>query len=849
VREAVSLSGGGSPLPDSVGRSLQRGLGVDLHGLRVHTGARAATAAAHLGVRAFTWGRDIFLGPGEQPNDERLMAHEAAHAVQQTGGAAVHLFDGPHGGLEAEAHAVSATVAAGGTTRVTGSTTGGLVQGLFGIDVKGKVLEFVKEKASVLPGYDLLGFALGRDPITEKPVERTPVTFVKGVLGLVPGGLALFDNLQKANVIQRAFDWFSAEVTKLGLTWPYIRGLFSRAWDALSFTDLASPSSAWDKLKAIFGPPLGRITSFVVAAGKKVFEFVFEGALALAGSAGQQILAVFRRIGSVFSLVVEDPLKFLGNLISAVKGGVGKFKDNILAHLRTGLFEWLLGSLEGVSLPKTWDFGGILSLILQILGLTYQALRKVLVKLIGEPAVAIVETAFDFLVTVVTKGLGAAWQKIKEFAAGLADTVIGAIRDWLVKSVVGAAITKLITLFNPVGAIIQGIITIYNTVMFFIERAQQIARLVNAVLDSVENIARGNLGAAIAFVEKTMASTIPVILGFLARFVGLGNVTKYVRDIITKIRTTISDAMEKVGLWIKDKVKSLLGGKQADASTPEGKSAQVRSMALAELTKDLGDGSTPEQATQAVRRVEGRLRPQGLEKLEAGTADAEGLVTVKAAASPFLPLAKLAPRGQGGGRATVKLFAEIRFAEAHNLGAATILPVDKEGRPLQAGEASRRTAGSVITSTRGGDELPPNVVRTVSYNTANLNIHGNVSHAEHHFVSWLSSQTNLPAVQSITLNLQDFSPCAICTDELIGLIRQLVTARGRAFDRGKADAVLTWTKPYPGIRPGGDNRTTKPGVDALIGAGWKVHAPPVKEGDPLRDTQIVIVAPDYKPPA
>src|SRR3954451_8471181 len=65
VRTAVAQAGGGRALPGAMGHVLNRGLGVDVSTLRVHTGTRAATAAAHLGVRAFTWGRDIFLGHGE----------------------------------------------------------------------------------------------------------------------------------------------------------------------------------------------------------------------------------------------------------------------------------------------------------------------------------------------------------------------------------------------------------------------------------------------------------------------------------------------------------------------------------------------------------------------------------------------------------------------------------------------------------------------------------------------------------------------------------------------------------------------------------------------------------------
>ena len=68
-----------------------------------------------------------------------------------------------------------------------------------------------------------------------------------------------------------------------------------------------------------------------------------------------------------------------------------------------------------------------------------------------------------------------------------------------------------------------------------------------------------------------MANTLPVIIGFLARLIGLGSVTEHVRDIIGKIRATIASALEKVGLWIKDKVKGLLAGKPSTATPPSAK--------------------------------------------------------------------------------------------------------------------------------------------------------------------------------------------------------------------------------------------------------------------------------------
>jgi len=308
VRRAITAPAPGNMLAPDVAIRLGGGLGVDPSPVRVHTDSLSASATAELGVRAFTWGVDVFLAKGERPTDVPLLAHEVTHAIQQSGGPAIHLFDGPHGDLEHEAHRNAAVVADGGQAAVHGRTSGPRIQGLelpdwakhpvaavggvisagataladVGAAVRDRVMAFIKDKAKTIPGYDLLCFILGRDPITQQTVERTAENLIKAVLNLVPGGDALFENLQQAKVIQRAHDWFTAEIAKLNITWDYIRGLFSQAWDALSISDLADPGGAWEKLKGIFGPPLSRLRTFAVDAGHKVLEFVFEGALALA---------------------------------------------------------------------------------------------------------------------------------------------------------------------------------------------------------------------------------------------------------------------------------------------------------------------------------------------------------------------------------------------------------------------------------------------------------------------------------------------------------------------------------------------------------------------------------------
>lgn len=93
-----SGGGGGPPtgaLPSGQVRALSPGtrafmeprFGVDFGEVRLHTGSAAEAAADRLRARAFTYGRDIWLGRGAHEGDQRLMAHELTHVVQQSGGA------------------------------------------------------------------------------------------------------------------------------------------------------------------------------------------------------------------------------------------------------------------------------------------------------------------------------------------------------------------------------------------------------------------------------------------------------------------------------------------------------------------------------------------------------------------------------------------------------------------------------------------------------------------------------------------------------------------------------------------------------------------------------------------
>jgi hypothetical protein len=283
-----------------------------------------------------------------------------------------------------------------------------------------------------------------------------------------------------------------------------------------------------------------------------------------------RVLGMIKKAAAVIDLIVSDPIGFLKNLLAAVKQGLGQFVSNIWTHLKEGFMGWLFGALGsiGIQLPKDFSLPSILSLVLQVLGLTPERIRARVAKFIGERNMKVIETVWAAVKLIIDGGPAALWEKIKEYLGNLKDMLVQAIQDWVVTKIIQAAVTKLVSMFNPVGAIIQAIIAIYNTVMFFIERINQILEFVEAVVNSVDKIARGAIGDAAGWIEKALARTIPVIISFLARLIGLGGVSEKVKEFITRLQTRIENAIDKI-------IEKILGGikKIAGAVVGAGKAA------------------------------------------------------------------------------------------------------------------------------------------------------------------------------------------------------------------------------------------------------------------------------------
>jgi len=274
------------------------------------------------------------------------------------------------------------------------------------------------------------------------------------------------------------------------------------------------------------------------------------------------LLSVLSKAADVIGDIIADPIGFLGKLVDGVKGGLERFVSRIGTHLENALLDWLFGALgaAGITMPKTLDFAGILDLVLQVLGLTYQSIRARVVNAVGEPIVARMEQTVDVFKTLATEGIAGLWKWIQERVSDLEDLVLGKIKDFVIERVIKGGITWIISLLNPAAAFIKACKAIYDIVMWIVERGSQLMEFVNSVLDSIGAIAKGNIGVVVTKVEDSLAKALPVAISFLASLLGLGGIGEKIRDIVDTVRKPIGKAIDFVVGGAVKGFKKMFGG-------------------------------------------------------------------------------------------------------------------------------------------------------------------------------------------------------------------------------------------------------------------------------------------------
>ncbi len=288
----------------------------------------------------------------------------------------------------------------------------------------------------------------------------------------------------------------------------------------------------------------------------------------------QLVTDLLSEIQSSMSIIMADPIGFVSNLFDGVKQGFDNFKANIETHLIAGFVQWLTGALGpiGITIPEDlFSLKGIFSLVMQVLGLTWDYMREKAVKLLGEPVVRAMEFGLEMFQIIKEKGVEGIWEYIKEQFTDLKETIIDSIKNMLITQVIQAGIRWLLSLLIPGAGFIKAIMAIKDFIVFFVESALM---LIPALIEAIRAMASGNMALVATAIERGLALLVPLVIKLFARIIGLGGLVKKVQKIIKKIRRRIDRAINKLILKAKKAFNKLMrrlrgGGAEEDGGPDE----------------------------------------------------------------------------------------------------------------------------------------------------------------------------------------------------------------------------------------------------------------------------------------
>jgi hypothetical protein len=431
--------------------------------------------------------------------------------------------------------------------------------------VKDALFKWISAKAHQTKGFYLITVLISKDPFTGEAVPRTTENLIKGFMLLSEGGEEQFNKMKESGAIDKAAAKIDAAVDALGFSWAYVKGLFTSLWESFTWTDLLVPVLAFVKIIDTFKQPIIKLIIFIVTVVVALFEVI----LRMMGFPVDLVFKLIDNIKKAWAMIKADPVGFLLNLLKAIKQGFTQFFDNILTHLWNGLKAWLQQELEDAGVPMPTDFTvmGVIKWLLAVLDITMAKIWKKLEDRIGKEKVDKIKSliakaeaiydkaneAMQFIDDVRERGMDAIVDKIKEKLSNIWDLVLGAIQSFIMDQIIKKVTAKLLSMLDPTGimAVINSAIALYKAIQSFIKYITKILMIVNSFVEGIIEICSGNISKAANFLENSLASGIPVVIGFLANQVGL--------DLSGRIKEVLSTVREKVDEGLTFLIDKLVG--------------------------------------------------------------------------------------------------------------------------------------------------------------------------------------------------------------------------------------------------------------------------------------------------
>jgi hypothetical protein len=314
-------------------------------------------------------------------------------------------------------------------------------------------------------------------------------------------------------------------------------------------------------------------------------KFVIEGLLEVLGIPPRDFWAVVDKIRSVISDIALHPLRFANNLMAGVGAGFSLFFHKIGKHLLEGLLEWLLSGLqqEGITIeiPRDpTDLRSVIGFFLQLLGISWVRIRKLLVAEFGEQAVALIEKSVRTIQLLATKDIAGILDDIKAMLdpKTIIDNIIQTAISFIIERLIVKVAEKILLMLNPVGAILAAIEAIYRVLKWIFHNAARIFRLIEAVVNGIADIMAGNTGGVATMIDTALARMISPVIDFLADYASLGGLPGKVANAIMGLQAWVEKGMQAVIKWLVAmgrKALSALGFKGKDDKAKQDGHAEI----------------------------------------------------------------------------------------------------------------------------------------------------------------------------------------------------------------------------------------------------------------------------------
>ena len=302
---------------------------------------------------------------------------------------------------------------------------------------------------------------------------------------------------------------------------------------------------------------------------KGAFLEVLYGAAEMAGISRATVQKILGKASDVLKKIVDEPVKFIKNLLKAGAGGFKKFVSGFIGFLKKAFIDWIVGPLAkgGLKVPKAFNVIGIFKMVGSLLGVTKDWIFGIVEKKLGPGAKAVLDKVMEYVDAFMKGGIAGVWEQIKSDVGNLWDMMMTFVIDFVKGKVITMAAEKLASLLaGPIGALYQVLKTAYNIYTTIRDKLDKIKAVLSGIFGSIGDIAKGAIGGATGKIVSALVAALGVAIDLFAKIASIGGIPKKIRTWLTNVGKKVQKAIEKLVDKVISKVKGLFkGGKGRDA--------------------------------------------------------------------------------------------------------------------------------------------------------------------------------------------------------------------------------------------------------------------------------------------